>query len=85
MGDTLNITSERAAYTITDHGTYLGLKDWLVLPILVEGETVLVNVYHVITLNPENRSNINTASRCGGRLASPGATAGAMRVHYLID
>jgi tungstate transport system substrate-binding protein len=61
MGDTLNIASERAAYTITDRGTYLALKDRLDLPMLVEGDTALLNVYHVMTLNPENGPNINTA------------------------
>jgi tungstate transport system substrate-binding protein len=61
MGDTLNIANERGAYTITDRGTYLALKDRLDLPILVEGDTVLLNVYHVMTLNPENGPNINTA------------------------
>lgn len=61
MGDTLNIASERAAYTITDRGTYLALKDRLDLPILVEGDTALLNVYHVMTLNPENGPDINTA------------------------
>ena len=61
MGDTLNIANERQAYTISDRGTYLALKDRLDLPILVEGDRVLLNVYHVITLNPDNGPNINTA------------------------
>jgi tungstate transport system substrate-binding protein len=62
MGDTLNIANERQAYTISDRGTYLALKDRLDLPILVEGDRVLLNVYHVITLNPNNGPNINTAA-----------------------
>jgi tungstate transport system substrate-binding protein len=61
MGDTLNIANERGAYTITDHGTYLALRDRLELPILVEGDPALVNTYHVITLNPANGPRINTA------------------------
>jgi tungstate transport system substrate-binding protein len=61
MGETLTIASERGAYTITDRGTYLALKDRLDLPILVEGDTALLNVYHVMTLNPENGPHINTA------------------------
>lgn len=60
MGDTLNIANERQAYTISDRGTYLALKDRLDLPILVEGDRVLLNVYHVITLNPDNGPGINT-------------------------
>ena len=61
MGDTLNIANERQAYTISDRGTYLAIKDRLDLPILVEGDRVLLNVYHVITLNPDNGPGINTA------------------------
>ena len=61
MGDTLNIASERGAYTITDRGTYLALRDRLDLPVLVEGDAALLNVYHVMTLDPGNGPNINTA------------------------
>jgi tungstate transport system substrate-binding protein len=61
MGDTLNIANERRAYTITDRGTYLALRDRLDLPIMVEGDKALLNVYHVITLNPANGPGINSA------------------------
>jgi tungstate transport system substrate-binding protein len=61
MGDTLNIANERGAYTITDRGTYLALRDRLELPILVEGDPALINIYHVITLNPANGPRINSA------------------------
>lgn len=60
MGDTLNIANERAAYTITDRGSYLALRDRLELPILVEGDKALLNIYHVITLNPANGPRINS-------------------------
>jgi tungstate transport system substrate-binding protein len=60
MGDTLNIANERGAYTITDRGTYLALRDRLELPILVEGDKALINIYHVITLNPANGPSINS-------------------------
>ena len=60
MGDTLNIANERSAYTLTDRGTYLALQDRLDLPILVEGDPALLNIYHVMTLNPENGGGINT-------------------------
>ena len=63
MGETLTIASERGAYTITDRGTYLALRDRLELPILVEGDKALINIYHVITLNPENGAGINTEGR----------------------
>ncbi|MFN2149615.1 MAG: substrate-binding domain-containing protein [Anaerolineales bacterium] len=52
MGATLTITSEKAAYTLTDRATYLANKANLDLTILVEGDPLLLNVYHVITVNP---------------------------------
>ena len=60
MGDTLNIANERGAYTIADRGTYLALRDRLELPVLVEGDSALINIYHVITLNPANGPRINS-------------------------
>jgi tungstate transport system substrate-binding protein len=60
MGETLTIANERRAYTITDRGTYLALRDRLALPILVEGDKALINIYHVITLNPANGPRINS-------------------------
>lgn len=53
MGDTLRIASEKGAYTYTDRATYLALKDTLSLEVLVEGDKALLNIYHVITVNPE--------------------------------
>ena len=61
MGDTLNIANERDAYTVTDRGTYLAQSGRLSLPILVEGDPALLNIYHVIAVNPENHDRINTA------------------------
>lgn len=62
MGDTLNIASERGGYTISDRGTYLSLRDRLSLDILVEGDPTLLNVYHVILVNPGNGRAINSAA-----------------------
>ena len=62
MGDTLNIASERGGYTISDRGTFLSLRDRLGLEILVEGDPALLNVYHVILVNPENGRAIDTAA-----------------------
>lgn len=59
MGATLTIASEKEAYTFTDRATYLALKDKLSLVILVEGDTVLLNVYHVITVNAEKWPKVN--------------------------
>lgn len=59
MGDTLRITSEKGAYTLTDRATYLALKDTLDLEILFQGDKALLNIYHVITVNPDKWSNLN--------------------------
>lgn len=60
MGATLNIASEKSAYTITDRATYLATKKNLSLNILVEGDPILLNIYHVIQVNPQKSSKINT-------------------------
>jgi tungstate transport system substrate-binding protein len=59
MGDTLNISAERGAYTISDRGTYLALRNRLGLEVLLEGDPALLNVYHVILVNPENGRDID--------------------------
>jgi tungstate transport system substrate-binding protein len=59
MGDTLNVTSEKEGYTLTDRATYLALKANLNLDIMVEGEVALLNIYHVITVNPEKWPKVN--------------------------
>ena len=59
MGATLTIASEKEAYTLTDRATYLANKENLDLEILVEGDAVLLNVYHVMTVNPEKWPDTN--------------------------
>jgi tungstate transport system substrate-binding protein len=59
MGATLQIASEKAAYTLTDRATFLANRSTLSLEILVEGDNALLNVYHVITVNPEKWPKIN--------------------------
>lgn len=59
MGATLTIASEKQGYTLTDRATYLANKDNLSLEILVEGDAALLNVYHVITVNPEKWEKAN--------------------------
>lgn len=61
MGATLVIASEKEAYTMTDRATYLANKDALDLEILVEGDAILLNVYHVMTVNPEKWDAVNYA------------------------
>ncbi len=59
MGSTLTIASEKGAYTLTDRATYLANKDNLKLDILTEKDNALLNVYHVITVNPDKWPKVN--------------------------
>ena len=61
MGATLRVTDEKDGYTLTDRATYLALRDTLRLEILVEGATSLLNVYHVMTVNPDRWPSVNEA------------------------
>lgn len=59
MGSTLILVNEKQAYTLTDRATFLNLRKNLNLTILVEGDQPLLNVYHVITVNPEKWPKVN--------------------------
>jgi len=61
MGQTLNVTSEKKGYTLADRGTYLALKKNLSLDILAEGDAILLNIYHVIEVNPAKFPKVNMA------------------------
>lgn len=53
MGQTLSVANEKNGYTLADRGTYLSLRKNISLQILKEGDGALLNVYHVIELNPK--------------------------------
>jgi len=61
MGQTLSVAAEKKGYTLADRGTYLSLKKNLGLDILVEGDAILLNIYHVIEVNPSKWPKVNTA------------------------
>lgn len=61
MGQTLSVAAEKNGYTIADRGTYLSLKKNLGLALLVEGDASLLNIYHVIEVNPAKWPRVNTA------------------------
>jgi tungstate transport system substrate-binding protein len=61
MGQTLSVAAEKKGYTLADRGTYLALKKNLGLDILVEGDAILLNIYHVIEVNPSKWPKINVA------------------------
>ena len=52
MGQTLTIADQRSAYTISDRATWLAYASKIQLSILVERDPILLNVYHVMPVNP---------------------------------
>jgi tungstate transport system substrate-binding protein len=77
MGATLRIADQKRAYTVSDRGTYLSTEDSTDLDVLVEGEPRLLNIYHVIDIDPSAGARVNAA---GGRafarwIVSPRAQA----------
>ncbi len=60
MAKTLRIANEKRAYTLTDRGTWLALKDIekLDMTIVLEGDPVLFNQYGVMAVNPERHQHI---------------------------
>jgi tungstate transport system substrate-binding protein len=61
MGATLRVASQKAAYTISDRGTFLAQRKGLDLAIVVEGDGELLNIYHVMVPNPEKFPGVNQA------------------------
>jgi tungstate transport system substrate-binding protein len=61
MGQTLGIANDRRAYTLTDRGTYLAFAKRVDLPILVEKDRPLLNIYSVMEVNPANGPRVNVA------------------------
>lgn len=59
MGKTLQIADELRAYTLTDRGTWLGLRKRLDLTIVVERDERLFNPYGIVAVNPANYPDVN--------------------------
>jgi tungstate transport system substrate-binding protein len=59
MGQTLNVAAEKKGYTLADRGTYLTLKKNLGMMILVEGDPLLLNIYHVIEVSRAKWPKVN--------------------------
>ena len=55
---TINVAQEKKGYTMTDRGTYIKYQDNrggnAPLKVLVEGDSILLNQYSVLTLDPTN-------------------------------
>ena len=58
MGQTLTIADQKQAYTISDRATWLAFTGKIQLPILVERDPVLLNIYHVMPVNPAKFPNV---------------------------
>jgi tungstate transport system substrate-binding protein len=53
MAATLQVANQRRAYTISDRATFLVHEANLDLEVTFEGDPALLNLYHVIEVNPE--------------------------------
>ena len=61
MAATLQIASERGGYTLTDIATWAATRTNLRLESLVEHDPSLLNIYHVIGVNPATWPKVNAA------------------------
>jgi len=61
MGATLGIANDRRAYTLTDRATWLAFQKRIDLPLLVEKDRPLLNLYSVMEVNPANGARVNAA------------------------
>ncbi|MDF2628649.1 MAG: extracellular solute-binding protein family 1 [Symbiobacteriaceae bacterium] len=59
MGQTLNVANEKLGYTLTDRATFLSLQKNLSLEMLLEGDAPLLNIYHVMLVNPAKFRKVN--------------------------
>lgn len=59
MGATITITNQKNAYTLTDRATFLAQQKNVSLVPLCEGDKGLLNIYHVMTVNPEKWPKVN--------------------------
>src|SRR5882724_11625115 len=59
MGQTLGIANDRRAYALTDRATLLAFQKRVDLPILVEKDRPLLNIYSVMEVNPANGPRVN--------------------------
>ncbi len=64
MSATLLVAEERKGYTLTDVATYRNLRSHLTMVPLRGRDRALMNIYHVIELNPAGHPRMNVA---GGR------------------
>ncbi len=61
MAATLQIASEKGGYTLTDIATWAATRSQLALEDVVHGDASLLNIYHVILVNPAKWPKVNAA------------------------
>ena len=59
MGNTLLISNEKSAFTISDRGTWIAFNKKDNLKIICENLPPLLNQYGLILVNPEISNNLN--------------------------
>lgn len=59
MGETIRIANEKRGYTLADRGTFLASQG-IDLVVLVEKDSILLNPYSVIAVNPEKYPKVNS-------------------------
>src|SRR5262245_16076810 len=62
QGLTMDVASQFRAYAFTDRGTYLVHARRIGLPILVENDPALYNIYHVMPVNPAKFTKVNASA-----------------------
>jgi len=61
MGATLLIAADKGGYVLTDRGTYLSSKERTGLVPHVQGDSLFLNLYSVMEVNPERFPKVNHA------------------------
>jgi tungstate transport system substrate-binding protein len=62
QGLTMEVAAQFQGYAFTDRGTYLVHAKRIGLPILVEGDPALYNIYHVMPVNAAKFPKVNAAA-----------------------
>jgi tungstate transport system substrate-binding protein len=64
MLSTIHVAAEKSGYTLTDRGTFIKYEadqgNRAPLAIIVEGDSLLRNLYSVIEISPQRCANVNT-------------------------
>jgi len=62
QGLTMDVAAQFQGYAFTDRGTYLVHAKRIGLPILVENDPALYNIYHVMPVNPAKFPRVNASA-----------------------